>query len=119
MTLNALHAANEVLLPTPTEFLAVCQLGELLARLKRAERLNPRLRILGVLPTLYVERTRHAQDAHAQLIQDYGSAYRLFDPIPRSVRFADSTLAGVPLITYAPKHPGALAYEKLAKEIDK
>jgi len=119
LTLNALQAAGEVLLPTPTEFLALLQLEDLLSRLPATARFNPKLQVLGILPTLYVANTKAGQEAHAHIIEKFGRNCRIFDPIPRTVRFQEAAIAGVPIFEYLPKHPGALAYKKLAQEVDR
>lgn len=119
LTLNALHVASQLLLPTPTEFLALCQLDDLLARLPGAADFNPKLQVLGILPTMYVGQTLAGQEAHAHIIEKFGRDYRIFDPIPRSVRFQEASIAGVPLFAYVPDHPGARAYKNLAQEIDR
>ena len=83
---------------------------------KVKRRLNPQLDILGILPTLYNSRTRHAQEVLAEVRRMFGE--RVFDTsIHSSIRFAESTLARQPILEYAPTHPGAMAYRALAKEI--
>lgn len=117
LTVNALVACHGVIIPLQCEYFAMRGLSMLLDTLNKVKRrLNPQLDILGILPTLYNGRTRHAQEVLAEVRRMFGE--RVFDTsIHSSIRFAESTLARQPILEYAPTHPGAMAYRALAKEI--
>ena len=117
LTVNALVACHGVIIPLQCEYFAMRGLSMLLDTLNKVKRrLNPQLDILGILPTLYSSRTRHAQEVLAEVRRMFGE--RVFDTsITSSIRFAESTLARQPILEYAPTHPGAMAYRALAKEI--
>jgi len=120
LSLNGMAAASEVILPVQTEYLALRRLGATLDTIRRVQHeANPKLKVLGILPTLYARNTLHGQEAYAQLIEQLGREYRIFDPIPRTVRFAEAAVAGLPIIDYAPDQDGARAYLALAKEVDR
>jgi chromosome partitioning protein len=120
LTLNALAAAGEVLIPTQTEFLALRRLAAILRTVEKVRRrLNPSLRVLGIVPTLYDARTLHAREVLEQIRSALAKDYRIFDPIPRSVRFAEASVAGEPIFDYAGDIEGARFYRALAEEIDK
>lgn len=115
LTINALTAANTVLVPIECSYLALRGLEQLMTTITKVRRRsNPQLQILGILPTLYEDRTLHEREVLANLRQRFP---RVFAPIPRSVKFRDSALAGVPLLTFDSAHPGAMAYRALAQEI--
>ncbi|MFM2044177.1 MAG: hypothetical protein RLY86_2753 [Pseudomonadota bacterium] len=99
MTLNALAAADAVLIPVQTEILALMGVPLLLDTIHKVRRRgNPELRILGLLPTMYT--ARHTQDrATLQDLHDrFGSTLRIFTPVPRSTLFPQSVAAGKPTV---------------------
>ncbi len=117
LTINALVACERVLIPVQCEFFALRGLSMLLDTLHKVKRrLNPQSDILGILPTMFNSRTRHAQEVLDELRTMFGS--RVFDTVVKSsIRFAESTLAKQPILEYAPRHPGSAAYRKLAQEV--
>jgi len=116
LTINALTAGSQVLIPVECQYLAVRGLTQLTQTIDKIQRrTNPRLRLLGVLPTMYDARNGHDQDVLATLEAEFPG--KLFTPIRRSVRFAESALAGQPILRYEPGHPGAQAYRQLAEEV--
>jgi chromosome partitioning protein len=117
LTVNALVACHRVIIPLQCEYFAMRGLSMLLDTLAKVKRrLNPQLDILGILPTLYNSRTRHAQEVLAEVRRMFGA--RVFDTtIHNSIRFAESSLAQQPILEYAPTHAGARAYRSLAKEV--
>jgi chromosome partitioning protein len=120
LTLNTLTAANEVLIPAQTEFLALRRLGAILRTVAKVQkRLNPALHVLGILPTLYDGRTLHAREVLDQIREALGHDHRIFPPIPRSVRFAEAPVLGRPIFEYAGDLEGARAYRMLAEELDR
>ena len=117
LTVNALAAADRVIVPVQAEYLALEGLVQFLETLDLVRRgLNPALILTGVLVTMHDERTRLAQDVEAELRQHLGE--QVFDTvIPRSVRIAEAPSHGVPVIDHAPGSRGAEAYRALALEL--
>jgi chromosome partitioning protein len=117
LTLNALVAADTVLIPLHCEYFALEGLADLVATLRRVRvALNPGLDIEGVLLTMNDERTNLGQQV-ARDVRDYfkDKVYRTV--IPRNVRLAEAPSHGMPAVTYDPKSRGADAYHALAREI--
>ena len=117
LTINALALAGGVLVPLQPEFLPLQGLGELQASvaLLRRYRINPGLRIAGVVATMTTRRLvleREVLEAAAAL-----GVPLLTTRVPRSVRFAEAPAHGRPLVRWLPDHPGALAYRRLAEEV--
>ena len=117
LTVNALVAADSVLIPIQCEFFALEGLSQLLDTIDRIRTsFGHELRIEGVLLTMYDERTTLARQVAADLREFFGS--EVFKTlIPRSVRLAEAPSFGKPIITYDPRSRGAEAYIKLAKEV--
>lgn len=114
LTLNALVAAHEVLVPLQCETLSHRGLGQLLDTVHDVRHaLNPRLTVLGVLPTLFDPRTKHARAVLADISQTYGVPV-LQPSIPRSVRFAEAPALGRTVLDTARSSRGASAYRDLA-----
>jgi chromosome partitioning protein len=117
LTLNGLTAAGEVLIPLQPETLAHRGVGQLMDTVYDVQRLtNPRLTVLGVLPTLYDARTVHARDVLADISGRYGVPV-LDPPIPRSVRFAEAPAAGRSVLAVSPRARGSQAYRELARRL--
>ena len=117
LTVNALTAADSVLVPMQCEFFALEGLSELTATLARVKRaLNPALEIEGVLLTMVDERTNLTQQVIAEVRGHFKE--KVFDTqVPRSVRLAEAPSFGQPVILYAIRSRGAEAYLQLAKEL--
>jgi chromosome partitioning protein len=117
LTLNALTAANSLLVPIQCEYYAlegVTELFDTLARIRRS--LNPSLTIEGLLLTMYDERTNLSSAVAADLRDFYG--HQVFEAVvPRNVRLAEAPSYGKPIILYDNKSRGAESYLQLAKEI--
>jgi chromosome partitioning protein len=117
LTLNALAAADAVMVPVQCEFLAlegVSELLDTLARLRRA--INPTLAIEGILLTMYDDRTTLSRQVAADLRGFFGS--QVFEAvIPRNVRLAEAPSHGMPVIFYDIHSKGAESYIQLAKEV--
>jgi chromosome partitioning protein len=117
LTLNALTAADSLLVPIQCEYYAlegVTELFDTLARIRRS--LNPELTIEGLLLTMYDERTNLSAAVAADLKDFYGR--QVFDAvIPRNVRLAEAPSYGKPIILYDNRSRGAESYLQLAKEI--
>ena len=117
LTINALNAANSVLVPLQCEYYALEGLSSLMNTIERIRRLsNPSLALEGLLRTMYDGRNRLTQDVSAELINHFGD--RVYTTvIPRNVRLAEAPSHGVPVLQYDKSSLGAKAYIALAKEI--
>jgi len=117
LTLNALVAANAVLVPIQCEYLALEGVSELLDTLMRIRRtLNPRLEIEGILLTMYDERTTLSRQVATDLRSFFGA--QVFQSvIPRNVRLAEAPSFGKPIIFYDIHSKGAEGYTQLAQEV--
>jgi chromosome partitioning protein len=117
LTLNALTAADEVIIPLQCEMLSHRGVGQLLDTVHDVQRiLNPQLRVLGVLPTMFDGRTNHARAVLADVTDRYGLPV-LEPPIPKSVRFAEAPAAGRSVLATAGRTRGADAYRAVAEEL--
>jgi len=117
VSVNALTAADRVIVPVQAEYLALEGLVQFLETLGMIRReLNPQLEVAGLLITMHDERTRLAQDVESELRSHF--AGMVFETvIPRSVRVAESPSYGLPVIDHAPSSRGSVAYQALAKEL--
>jgi chromosome partitioning protein len=117
LTVNALTAADEVLIPLECEFFSLRGVALLIDTIEKVrERLNPRLHIEGILATMYDARTVHGREVFARVVEAFGDT--VFDTvITRTVRFPETTVAGEPITTWAPSSSGAQQYRALAKEV--
>jgi chromosome partitioning protein len=119
LTINGLVAASHVIIPTQTEHLASVGIRALLSTLARLKRgLNPELRILGVLPTMYNARQVH-DGVVLEGIRDAmgGLDVPVFNPIGRYTSLARASLEGKPSLVLEPESPGSRAYRDLARKI--
>jgi len=117
LTLNALAAANRLIVPVQCEYYALEGLTQLLESVEiiRA-RVNPRLALTGLLLTMHDGRTRLAADVAREVRSHFGP--KVFDSvIPRSVRIAEAPSHGLPITSYDPRSAGADAYYKVALEV--
>lgn len=119
LTLNALVAADSVIIPMQCEYYALEGLSALLGTISQIqEGLNPTLKIEGIIRTMYDPRNRLSLDVSAQLIEHFGDrVYKT--PIPRNVRLAEAPSHGVPILLYDKASRGAAAYLALAGELIK
>jgi chromosome partitioning protein len=117
LTVNALVAADRVIVPVQAEYFALEGLAGLLDTLGLIQReLNPRLTVAGMLLTMYDGRTRLAQDVEREIRQHFPEL--VFDTvIPRNVRVGEAPSFGKPVIHHDPHCAGADAYFELAKEV--
>jgi len=117
LTVNALTAAQGVLIPLECEFLALRGVALLKDTIDKVqERLNPDLQIDGVLPTMFDSRTVHSREVIGRVYEAFGDTL-LQTVIGRTVKFPDATVAAKPITAFAPNHPGAAAYRQLAREL--
>lgn len=117
LTVNALCAAQAVVIPMQCEYYALEGLSDLVQTVKRVRaNLNPRLEIEGLLRTMYDPRNSLAQQVSDQLMQHFGEkVYRTV--IPRNVRLAEAPSHGMPVLSFDRQSRGALAYLALAGEM--
>jgi chromosome partitioning protein len=117
LTVNALVAADRVIVPVQSEYFALEGLAGLLDTLSLVQReLNPRLTVAGMLLTMHDGRTRLAQDVESEVRQHFPQL--VFDTvIPRNVRVGEAPSFGKPVIHYDPHCAGSDAYFELAKEV--
>lgn len=117
LTLNALVAAQEVVIPLQCEYFALEGLTQLMNSIKRVQTtFNKELELFGILFTMYDKRTRLADDIIQEVIGYFGK--RVFRTIiPRNVRLAEAPSHGVPVNMYDPTCVGARSYQKLAEEV--
>jgi len=117
LTINALMAADELLIPIQSEFYALEGLSKLLDTMKLVKvRLNQKLEIFGVLLTMYDNRTTLARQV-ADEVREYFQDKVFTTVIPRSVKLAEAPSYGQSILTYASSSKGAKAYRELAKEV--
>jgi chromosome partitioning protein len=117
LTVNALAAADGVIIPLECEFFSLRGVALLIDTIDKVrERLNPKLEITGILPTMFDPRTLHCREVMARVIEAFGEV--VFDSvINRTVRFPETTVAGEPITRWAPRSAGAKAYRELAREV--
>lgn len=119
LTVNALTAADSVLIPVQAEYYALEGLGQLLQVIQMVRSgLNPNLELLGVVMTMYDHRTTLSNQVKQEVERHFGD--KVFDiVIPRNVRLAEAPSHGKPISDYDKWSKGAKAYKKLAKEVHK
>jgi chromosome partitioning protein len=117
LTINALTAADSVIVPVQCEYLSLRGLVQLEGTLSMIrENLNPVVEIRGILPTMYDGRTLHAKEAVEMLRENFGEL--VFNTrIKKTVRYAEAPVQGSSVLKYDPTGPAAAAYRDLAKEV--
>ena len=117
LTINALTAANEVLIPLVCEYLALRGMGMLVdvIRQVRADT-NPALKILGVLISMYDPKSLHSREVYEEAKRIFGK-YVFEPPIPKNARFAEAAAAQRPLIEYDPDNPAVAIYRNILDQI--
>jgi chromosome partitioning protein len=118
LTINSLTAAHGVVIPLQCEALSHRGVGQLIETVRDIRHFtNPDLEFVGVIPTMYDGRSRHARE----VLEDVGNRYDLpvlAPAVRKSIRFAEATQAGKSILAYAPSHPGAEAYRALARVLE-
>ena len=119
LTVNALAAADNVLIPVQAQYLSAKGLEQLLQTVNKVRRqINPKLRIEGILLTMVDGRTNYAKDISNLIRETYGSKIKVFGTdIPHSVRAAEISAEGKSIFRHAPKGKVASAYRTLTKEV--
>ncbi|MBO6003642.1 MAG: ParA family protein [Aeriscardovia sp.] len=117
LTVNALTAADGVIIPVSTEYFALRGVALLMDSIKKVKnRINPSLEVFGVLPTMYTTNTNHAQESLDRLYEAFGD--KLFHTtISRSIKLPDASVAGAPITFFAPDHKVAKEYRDATYEI--
>ncbi|HEX7528460.1 MAG TPA: ParA family protein, partial [Thermoanaerobaculia bacterium] len=117
LTVNALVAADGVLVPIQCEYFALEGVTELLTTIERVkENLNPRLALAGVIATMWDERTNLSRQVLEEIRKHFGAAV-FQNVVPRSVRLGEAPSFGKPILLYAVKSKGAEAYLGVAREL--
>ncbi len=117
LTLNALVAADHLVIPLQTEYYALEGIAGMMDTVERLRAsLNPDLNILGILLTMFDSRTRLSQEVEENVRSHFSEL--VFDAvIPRNVRLAEAPSYGQPIYAYAPASSGAQAYRRLSEEV--
>ncbi len=119
LTVNALSAADGVIIPLKSEYLSVKGLQQLLNTISKVRRLiNTKLVIEGIVITMVDRRTNYSKDVAANVRKAYSALIRIFDAqIPQSVRVSESSAAGMSIYSYDPAGKAVEAYNKLVDEV--
>jgi len=117
LSVNALVAASEVIIPLQCEYFGMKGMQQLRRTIDRVRvKLNPRLVVAGILPTIYKPRTLHSQEVLELVKEHYGDeVYGM--RVDASIRFAECPLQGESILQYATNSPGARAYRELAQQV--
>jgi len=117
LTVNGLACADGVIIPTECEYFSLRGLALLTDTVEKVhDRLNPKLSISGILITRFDTRTVNSREVMARVVERFGDL--VFDSvITRTVRFPETSVAGEPITTWAPKSAGAEGYRALAREV--
>ena len=117
LTVNALACSQGVIIPMECEYFSLRGLALLTDTVEKVrDRLNFDLDVLGILVTMFDRRTTHSREVMSRVVEVFGD--KVFDAvITRTVRFPETSVAGEPIITWAPKSQGADQYRYLAKEV--
>ncbi|WP_232232741.1 MULTISPECIES: ParA family protein [Actinomycetes] len=117
LTVNALSCADTVIIPMECEYFSLRGLALLNDTIEKVrDRLNPRLKLGGILVTMFDARTLHSREVMARVVEVFGD--KVYDTvIARTVRFPETSVAGEPITSWAPKSAGARAYRALAREV--
>lgn len=119
LTINAVAAADSVLIPVQAAYLPVKGLEQLIKTIGKVKRqINTKLEIEGILMTMVDSRTNYAKDISRLVVENYGSRVKVFDSsIPVSVRAAEISAEGISIYRHDPNGKVAKAYEALTKEV--
>jgi chromosome partitioning protein len=117
LTINALVASDEVIVPLQCEYFALHGFIELKGNIDKVKSfLNPELRLVGILATMYDRKTLHNREVLTAILEKYPED--VFETIiAKTIRFAETTVAGEPITAYASSSGGAQSYRRLAREL--
>ena len=117
LTVNALTAAHGVLIPLECEYFALRGVALLVETVEKVrDRLNPAIKLDGILATMYDARTLHSREVLERVVDAFGDKV-LETVISRTVKFPDASVAATPITQFAPEHQAADAYRQLAREL--
>jgi chromosome partitioning protein len=117
LTVNALTAAHGVLIPLETEYFALRGVALLIDTIDKVrDRLNPSIRVDGIVATMFDARTLHAKEVMERVVEAFGDTV-MDTVIGKTVKFPDASVAGVPITEFAPNHASAQTYRQLAREL--
>ena len=119
LTINALTAADYCIIPVQAHFLASEGIPDVLELVRNVQsRFNPRLKIAGILLTMYQSRPQLCQSVRCSVGEIYGDRIHVFDrPIEQTIKVAECPAVGLSILDYAPKNPAADSYRSLAREV--
>lgn len=119
LTVNALAASDYCIIPVQAHFLASEGIPDVLELVKSVQaRFNPRLKIAGILLTMYQSRPQLCQSVRASVGEIYGEEFHVFErPIEQTIKITECPAAGKSILEYAPKNPAAESYRSLAREV--
>ncbi|MEA9984696.1 MULTISPECIES: ParA family protein [Subtercola] len=117
LTVNALTASHGVLIPLECEFFALRGVALLVETIDKVrDRLNPAIKLDGILATMYDPRTLHSREVMQRVVEQFGTDV-LETVIGRTIKFPDASVSGTPITQFAPDHAAANAYRQLAREL--
>ncbi len=117
LTVNALTASHGVIIPLECEFFALRGVALLVETIDKVrDRLNPALELDAILATMFDSRTLHSREVLQRVVEAFGDRV-LETVIGRTVKFPDASVAGKPIIEFAPEHPASKAYRTVAREL--
>lgn len=119
LTINALAAADYCIIPVQAHFLASEGIPDVLEMVRNVQsRFNPKLKVAGILLTMYQSRPQLCQSVRSSVSEIYGDSIHVFDrPIEQTIKVAECPAAGMSILDYAPKNPAADSYRSLAQEV--
>jgi len=119
LTVNALAAADYCIIPVQAHYLASEGIPDVLEMVKKVQaRFNPKLKIAGILLTMYQSRPQLCQSVRDSVGELYGEDYHVFErPIEHTIKVAECPAVGKSILDYAPKNPAAESYRSLAREV--
>lgn len=119
LTVNALAASDYCIVPVQAHFLASEGIPDVLGLVKSVQsRLNPHLKVAGILLTMYQSRPQLCKSVRDSVGEIYGQTYHVFErPIEQTIKVAECPAAGVSILEYAPNNPAAESYRNMAREV--
>ena len=119
LTVNALSTADYCIVPVQAHYLASEGIPDVLEMVKKVRsRFNPKLKVAGILLTMYQSRPQLCQSVRSSVNEIYGEAFHVFErPIEHTIKVAECPAAGMSILDYAPKNPAAESYRSLAREV--
>lgn len=119
LTINALASVDSVIIPVQSEYFAVKGMSHLLSTLLNVKKkINPELKVAGILLTMVDSRTNLSKDIREEIKRNYSSAFKLFDSfIPKAIKTAESSRMGESILSYSLKSKVTDSYINLAKEV--